>query len=306
MKIEAVDLNLLVVFDALYAERSVTRAAARVGRSQPAVSGALARLRRLFGDPLFQRAPHGVRPTPRAEALAGPIGEALHQARLAIEGPARFDPRTAERTFLLAGSDYADLLLVPAVLAELSARAPRAALAAQRSEFLFEPPVAALQSGTVDAAVGFFPAQYAPQTGLRGATLWPERFVGVLRRGHPAARRRLDVRGLLALGHLRVAYSGGPATSMLDAVLAARGKRRRVVATVPHLAAVPDLVAATDLLGFLPERLARRAARGLALAVVALPVDLPATPFTLVWHERSEHDPAQVWLRAVVREAASA
>ena len=156
MKLESLDLNLLLVFDALATERSVTQAAAKIGLSQSALSNALARLRILFRDPLFERAAGQMQPTPRARQLLAPLSQAIAKLREALETQAAFQPETSEREFLIATNDYVDALLLPSVVRQLQRDAPSIAVCTVPTDYLFLPPVERLQAGELDLALGFF------------------------------------------------------------------------------------------------------------------------------------------------------
>src|SRR5437867_4878030 len=156
MKLESLDLNLFLVFDALATERSVTQAAAKIGLSQPALSNALARLRILFRDPLFERVGGQMQPTPRARQLLAPLSEAVSKLREALETQAAFQPEASEREFLIATNDYVDALLLPRIVQQLQRDAPLIAVRTVRMDYLFLPPVERLQAGELDLALGFF------------------------------------------------------------------------------------------------------------------------------------------------------
>lgn len=305
MKLEALDLNLLLVFEALVAEQNVTRAAARVGLTQPAMSSALARLRQFLGDPLFERTAGRMEPTRRARQLMGPIGEALGRIRSALEAEP-FRPEESAREFRIVGTDYVELLLMPALMAEVARVAPRVVIRTIAAGSLFDPPNALLQSGNVDLAIGFY-AHLSPLQ-LVGLKLFDERFVCVVRKNQPLPRGRLDLRTFLAIPQVRMMYApAGEGSGLMDSVLHARSLERRIGAIVAHMTAVPRIVAATGFLGVIPERLARAEAPRHRLRVFDSPVPMPPAPCMLVWHERAQFDPALLWLRdTIVRVAAEA
>ncbi|HEX8171643.1 MAG TPA: LysR family transcriptional regulator [Thermoanaerobaculia bacterium] len=304
MKLEAIDLNLLLVFEALVAEQNVTRAAERVGLTQPAVSAALSRLRRLLGDPLFERSGGRMQPTARARQLIGPIGDALARIRVALEAQP-FRAAEASREFRIVASDYVELLVMPHVLAALAREAPGVRVRVLAAAALFDPPLAVLQSAQADLSIGFYPRVSQPH--LVSRALFDERFVYVAKRSVPLTRGRLSLRTFLATPQVRMLYSpafeGG---GMVDSVLHARGLERRIGATVAHMTAVPRVVAATGFLGMIPERLANAEAPRHHLRILEAPVKLPTVTCMLVWHERAQHDPALAWLRAVIERVARA
>ncbi|HET7503106.1 MAG TPA: LysR family transcriptional regulator, partial [Kofleriaceae bacterium] len=221
MRLAGVDLNLLTALDVLLDEQNVTRAAKRLGVSQPAVSHNLRRLRELLGDPLLVRTPRGMQATPRAHELRPAVRAALEAAEAVLQAAPRFDPAHAERRFVLGMADQAAFQLLPPLLARLAAEAPGITLQ------LRPPPLelsAALAEGEIELVIGVFGD--AP-SGIRSEALWEERFACVVRRGGPGSRAPLDLRRYLALSHLLVAPRGRPG-SVVDDLLARDQKRRRI------------------------------------------------------------------------------
>ncbi|MCB9561957.1 MAG: LysR family transcriptional regulator [Kofleriaceae bacterium] len=287
-----VDLNLLVVLDALLTERHVTRAAARIGLSQSAASHALARLRALFDDPLLVRgAGGGLMPTARAEAIAPALRRALDGLADTLRGPAVFDPATAERELRIATADFSDLLVMPALAARLEIAAPRLTL---WSVAVPDDVPRALAAGDIDLVLTV--RGRLRTAGLFERPLFDERFVCVVRDGHPAARQRLTLARYLALSHLLIA-PGGRRGGIVDELLTAMGKQRRVAAAVPHFLVAPHVVAATDLILTLPARIAETLAGPLGLTVLPPPFEIPGFAMAMVWHERAHHDDGHRWLR---------
>lgn len=297
--LRGLDLNLLPVLDALLGERHVTRAAHRLGLSQPATSHALARLRALLGDPLLVRGPGGLVATPRALALAPQVREALEASARVLAGPVAFVPAEARRTFHIAASDYAELVLLPALIARLRRVAPGVEL---WSHPVPADAADALADGRVDLCV--VPERGAGwPAGVYQRALFAETFTCVVRADHPAAGRRLTLNRFCELDHLLVAPRGTPG-SYVDDALAAVGRRRRVAVAVPHFLVVPHIVAATDLVATLATRVARQLAAPLALAVLPPPVEVAGFTMALLWHERAQRDPAHRWLREQVQAVA--
>jgi DNA-binding transcriptional LysR family regulator len=295
--IAGTNLNLLVAFDALLAERNVTRAAARIGVTQSAVSNALAQLRVLFDDPLFLRGPRGVTPTPRALELAGPIqqGLALFASALA---PSAFDPSRSTRTFILAASDFVQLVLLPPLLRRLAREAPGVRIEV-RPWGLHDVPDA-LARGEVDLMAGFY-GKLPPQH--EQSFLFEEPYVCIVRKGLPRVGRRLTLKRWLELSHVLVSERGDSPGSV-DRALAARGLARRVGARVSHFLHVPALVAGTDLVAAVGRHVAEAFARSHALTVLKPPIPLPAGRVGQVWHRRVESDPGHRWLRRTLEEVA--
>lgn len=287
-----VDLNLLVALDALLTERHVTRAAGRLGLTQPAASHALARLRDLFGDPLLVRGPGGVlQPTPRAEALAPAVHRALTDLAAAVRGPAAFDPATARRTFRLGAHDYTELVLLPKLTAHLGRLAPGIDL---RVTTVPQGVPAAMAHGIVDVVVTPSRAEWA--TGCYQRELFDERPTCVVRGGHPAAARRLTLARFCDLDHLVIAPRGTPG-GVVDDALTALGRTRRVALTVPHFLVAPYVVAATALILTLPSRLADLFVQQLNLVILPPPLEIARVSVHMIWHERTHHDPGHRWFR---------
>ena len=282
----SLDLNLLKALDALIDTRSVTLAAARLGLSQPAVSGMLARLRDVFGDPLFVRAQRGLLPTPRALALAEPLRRTLAELEALVK-PAVFDPAVAVGTLRLAATDYAQTALVLPLLRLLRQQAPglRVAVRPVSGDFADD-----LASGALDMAL--VTPQMAPET-LRARRLFEETYVCILRAGHPEADR-LDLDGFCALDHAIMSHDGTQFRGATDAALESVGRRRNVVATLPSFLVLMNLVRGSDTIALVPRRLVE-GAQGLVLR--APPIAVPGFTKIAVWHERLHHDPAHAWMR---------
>jgi len=289
------DLNLLRVLDALLAERHVTRAARRLGLTQPACSHALGRLRRALGDPLLVRGPGGAMlPTARAEAIAPTLRAALVQLAAAVEGDPGFDPATARRRVRIATSDYAELVVLPELIAAIGRAAPGVDLWVVPIPPARDARVEMLASGAADVVIG--PPRRDWPAGVYERRLFDERFRCVVRRGHPAAGKRMTLARYCALSHVLVAPRGS-AGSLVDDALAARGRSRRVAVAVPHFLVVPHLVAGSDLIATLAGRVVDAYADAVGLEVMAPPLELAGFAISMTWHERVHHDPAQRWLR---------
>lgn len=292
MNLAAIDLNLLVALEALLGERHVTRAAARLGLSQSATSHALARLRRLLGDPLLVRDGQSLVPTVRAAALAPRLSEALGSLRAALAPPAAFDPATARRRFTIGLADYAQFVLLPPLLARLSEAAPYVDLVARD--------YAAGQLGELDFTVApdrsVMRADPLAGPALRARRLFRERYVCVARRGHPKIGKKLDLATFVALPHAFIAPRGTPG-GVVDEALAERGLTRRVALMIQHFLVAPYAIAGSDLVITLAERLALAFVERLPLVIHEPPLPLPQFTMQLYWHERHHLDPAHRWLR---------
>ncbi len=300
--LEGLDLNLLVALRALLVERHVTRAAARVGLSQPAMSHALSRLRDLLGDPLLVRTPSGMRPTPRAEAMTAPLERALEDIGRLIASPAAFDPRLSTRKFRIASNDYMELVLFPRLLPRLWAEAPDIDV---RLVNLDGGADRDLAEGRLDLAIGVVGqlAEVETPRGLRSKELLSDGFVCVVREEHPVVKKRLSLDDFVSLPHALVAPRG-EGGSVVDSALARIGKKRRVAVEIPHFLVAPHVVREADLLLTLASRIAVTLAPLLGLRQLAPPLELPRFTMTMVWHERQHVDPAHVWLRDLIASVA--
>lgn len=303
MNIRAFDLNLLLAFEALMIERNVTRAARRSGLSQPAMSNALSRLRSALNDPLFVRTPAGMQPTPVAQSLMEPVRQALDGLRAALEERDTFDAATSQRTFHLLANDYVEITLLAPLLSELHAQASGLTLRVDRPRSLFQAPAPSSLADTYDLALGFFPAALPLDASLRSELLWEEQNVCLARANHPAIRGKLTLRQYAAAQHVAVFYkTEGP--GVIDSLLQQQGYTRRSVILVPHFGSVPFLVAASDLIATVPQRLAVQFQKQLSLQILPAPIVLPPFRMLLLWHERHHADPAHTWLRTLISATA--
>jgi DNA-binding transcriptional LysR family regulator len=297
MNWRSIDLNLLVVFDAVMRERSVTRASRLVGLSQPATSHALTRLRHMLGDELFVRTPEGMAPTPRAEQLAEPVANALNEMQLALE-PTTFDPKTSDRTFVIGVNNLAAVVLAPPLCAAVCGDFPGVRLDMRPSGTL---DIAdCLDRGDLDLAIG---GLESPGERFAGQLLLEGRFVLVMRRGHPASRCKLSAEVLAGLSYMEISSSGED-TSFLDRWLAARGLSRRIVVRSPYLAG-RAILAESDLVTVFSRRVAQVFARTLPLEMREPDFDSPVVRTTMLWHRRLENHPAHRWLRDRVTEVSA-
>ena len=299
MEVGEVDLNLLVTLQALLHEESVTRAAARLGRSAPAVSQALAKLRTLTGDPILVRAGQGMVSTPRARMLRPRVDALLEGVTSVFEPGAAFDPSMSRRTFLVHGSDYVVHVLGVALDARLRAEGPEVSLQFMPNSTA-DPDL--VRDGTLDAAIGVY-RDLHPE--IRIQKLFDESLVCVVREGHPEVRRRLSVERFAALQHVQIAPRGRGG-GVVDDALAKLGLQRRVTRRVPFFYAGLVLAVCTDLVLTLPRRLALAEAARHGLRVVELPLELEPYAITQIWHPRLEADPAHRWFRQRVLAAAKA
>ena len=296
--IAAVDLNLLKAFEALLRERSVTRAAVSIGVSQPALSHSLTRLRHLFGDELFVRLPHGMEPTPKAHEIGMLVAVALDRIRRALDLQHGFDPATTRRSFSATIAEYAEVALIDRLTRRIAERAPEADLRLMPLDFPATPEQ--LDTGAITLAIGHFRDQ-APRFGRR--LIYRERLCALVHHAHPVLAGPLTAENYVAWPHVVMSPSG-TAIRSIDPHLAARGLKRRVAATVGTYLALLPVLRSTEMIATLPSITAETLA-GLAHDLVR--IELPFTQFvevSMVWHVKTEADPAERWFRDLVAEAA--
>lgn len=294
------DLNLLRIFEALAAERNVTRAARRVHLSQPAFSHALARLRRALGDPLFVRAPGGMVPTPRAVELEPLVRDVLARAT-AFTQRASFDEATCRRTFRVATTDYYEHIAFPRLACALVRSAPHATIVSRPTGGAL--PRAELEDDRLDLAIAGFFGALPP--GFYQQKLFEETFACVVRRDHPVVKKRLTLGQYTKMSHVLIS-PGGDLRGVVDEVLSVRGARRRIAVAPSSFLSAGRIVAESDLVLTAPRRVAETYCRDLPVRMVAPPVSLPGFTVVQVWHERQHHDPAHAWLRrlnAAIKDA---
>ncbi|HKP63027.1 MAG TPA: LysR substrate-binding domain-containing protein [Polyangiales bacterium] len=293
-----IDLNLLPLLDALLAERHLTRAARRVGLSQPAASRALGRLRLLLKDPLLVRTGAHFALTPRAESLRDPVRRAMSAVETAIAPPADFNPARAERVLRVHADDYTSLVVLTPLIAALSRSAP-----AIQIEVLpgHAGGLERLRRGEVDCCFTGAPHGNAPK-GVDSDHLGDDGFVCMVSRRHAFARRAPNLQRFLGARHALVAPTGERG-GFVDDALERMGSRRRVSLLLPHFLVMPFVIASSDLVVTLAERVARVYAGRLPVALFNPPLALPRFSIAAYWHERSMDDPAWVWVREQTRRA---
>ena len=292
------DLNLLPIFVALMAERSVTRAAERLGMTQPALSNALSRLRTTFQDQLFIRERYGIQPTPVAVELAPVIAEALARLDDAVLGQQEFDPATAERLLTVAPNGYVELVLVPAVVARLRVVAPGITLR------LIPYNNDLAETGVVSSTTALVLGRVIdPPDSLVVQHLFDEGFACVVRVGHPEISSSITRDQFERLRHVNVVPPGRMRAGLFQA-LARQQLKREVAISVTNFFAVAEMVAVTDYCATLPGLVCRRLAHDPRLKVLPPPVDLGTFPVEMAWHVRYRHDLAHRWLRSLIGEVA--
>ncbi|MDN3224296.1 LysR family transcriptional regulator [Pseudomonas nunensis] len=300
MDFHGIDLNLLAAFNALMTERNVTRAATQVGVSQPAMSAALSRLRKLLGDPLFLRSAEGLLPTPRARDLAQPIALALRQIEDALVTKPRFAPADTVITMNLGLSDYPAFVLLPKLLQALEEHAPNLSINVHAVNGR-DHAVDLLDAGVIDAAIGVLPSHQDGRILTR--PILRDAFVTLIAHDHPAARGGMDMDTYLALPHVLVSPEG-ERHGLVDQALAQLGKQRKLALTLPHMFAVPAVIAASHMTATVLKRIALSSPNGRQLALFPPPVALPEIVFHLIWHRRVNGSTAQEWFREMIEKVA--
>lgn len=293
MKLSAIDLNLLLVFDAVMAEQSIARAAKKLHVTPPAVSNALVRLREALGDPVVTRSGRGIVPTRRALELAPAIRRALLELDQAIHGKA-FDPKTADPRITLAVADAGQLARLPRLTSALATAMPRARLRVVHIDTMVA--LGGVGGTEVDVAIGVS----HPGPGLHRQKIYDERFVVVARADHPRVGERLGKRALAEEAHLDVHVAFGQANKSIAAAYASAGVTRTVSVIVPNFAAAVAVVASTELLATIPASVVAVLGPPLGVRVVAAPLEVPPLPMHMTWHERTHHDPALRLFRELV------
>jgi DNA-binding transcriptional LysR family regulator len=297
MDIADVDLNLLVVFDALLRARSVSGAARALKMSQPATSFALNRLRKIFGEPLFVRTARGMHPTPYAESLSAPLEAILDRIRADLLQQPTFDPATEQRSVTLNMQDIGELVFLPRILDRLNAIAPGLQL---RTVKLPAPSLEpALRSGEVDIALGHFPD-------LASAALFQQRlfshsFVCIVRADHPTIKEEMTRRQFLEGLHA-VVHPAGHMNDSLEAELQAQGLTRRISVRIEHFLAVPTILSQSNLIFTVPNAIGAGLAKLAEIKLVRPPFKAKPRIVKQHWHARFQHDAANRWLRGIVAE----
>ena len=294
MNLHTVDLNLLVVFEAIYQQRNITQAASAICLSQSAASNALARLRRTFNDSLFVRTSQGMAPTPYADELIAPVRAALAMLQESFTRLEAFDPRTADRTFNLRLTDMGEMMFLPPIIERLKTLAPRVRINA------VQVPLAGLheglEKGDIDIALGFIPGL---KVGTHTQQLFSEHYVCAMRADHPLANGALTLTKLRQLRHVMIG-SQGSGNEVVQQAYRKHGLMERCSVTVPHFVSVPNIIGQTDLVVTIPSRLARAFATMAHIRMLKPPMAIPGFDIKQHWHKRFENDAANTWLRGVI------
>ncbi len=288
MNLNKVDLNLFIVFDAIYTEANLTRAGQIVGITQPAVSNALSRLRETFNDPLFVRTAQGMVPTPMAQNIIGPVRNALQLLRVSVQESRIFNPLQANKTFRISMTDLIEAVILPPLFQRLRRQAPAVQIEsflAKRRETTKE-----LAAGRIDCAVDA-PLNTDPQ--VRHVKLLEDRYVCAMRKGHPLAKDKISLDDYLSLTHIHIS-SRRSGLGLVDLALGKMGIQRKIALRSQHYLMASQVMQQTDMAMTVPESFAHRH----GLHAVDLPVnDVPAQETHLYWHESTDQDPANRWMR---------
>jgi DNA-binding transcriptional LysR family regulator len=294
MELKDIDLNLLVIFNQLLVERRVSKVADKLGLSQPAVSNALARLRKLTDDTLFLRTTRGMEPTPFAQQLAEPVSFALAMIHSAVNQKTSFDPATAKRSFTIDMTDIGEIYFLPTLMEELAKVAPGVTMSTVRNANVNLRDD--MEVGHIDLAIGLLPQLKA---GFFQRRLFKQRYVCMFRNGHRLDRRKVSLAEFSSADHV-VVVSEGTGHGKVDELLERSGVSRNVLLTVPHFVAVGHILHHSDMVATVPERLAQALVEPFGLVYVTHPATLPEIAINMFWHAKFHKDPANEWLRAVV------
>ena len=296
MELKDIDLNLLVVFNQLLIERKVSKVAENLGLGQPAVSNALARLRKLFGDELFLRTSNGMQPTPFADQLAESIGYALGMIHGAVNARSSFDPASSKRSFSIGMTDIGEIYFLPQLMRRMHELAPEVSISTVRNTAVNLKD--AMEAGHVDLAIGLLPQL---KGGFFQRRLFVQQYMCMFRKGHALDKKRLLKSDFFAAEHVAV-VSAGTGHGQVDEILDNSSPQRRVKLKLPHFVAIGHILQSTDLIASVPERLAERMAQPFDLRYLPHPVKLPQISINIFWHAKYHKDPANQWLRSLIVE----
>ena len=306
MNLREVDLNFLVVFEAIFQERNQSRAGKRLNMSQPAVSNALNRLRSIFNDRLFVKTAEGMQPTPEAERLAPLIDDVIHQLKTIFSEFSQFQPQTSRQIFRISMSDYSESVIFPNLLNRIETSAPRIQIQvlhtklSDRHQFLSD--------GKLDMAVfshyarnfkqDTFNVQFSTTQNLHQEKLFDERVVVIARKNHPDIKGRISLNQFLNLQHAIIFLHNDVSPSdSVDQRLQELGKKRDIRFMTQRTATLAEVISRTNLIGTMVERYAKSFSIRHGLQVIKLPFEMESFQMTLYWHARVHHDPANIWLR---------
>lgn len=296
MKLSDIDLNLFVVFDAIYTEGNLTRAGEIIGITQPAVSNSLSRLRNLFDDPLFVRTAEGMVPTPVAQNIVGPVRQALGLIRSSVQESEHFDPAASDKRFRVSMTDLTQSIVLPYLFGRIKREAPTISVDCyqiRRRDLNIE-----LASGNLDLAVDI---PLTPDPQIRQAPLFSHPHVCIIRNEHTIIGKEMSTDDYLALGHIHISSRRG-GLGHVDLALGKMGKRRTIALRTQHYLATPELVSRTDLALTIPRVFADFLVAQYPVRYVELPFTVPNLESHLYWHETTDQDQANRWMRELILE----
>ena len=295
MDIKDIDLNLLIIFQQLLQERRVSAVAVNLGLSQPTISNALNRLRQQLGDELFLRTSKGMEPTSYARQLAEPIGYALSIIHETLNQRTGFDPASSQRKFIVGMNDIGEIYFLSTLMKILAEIAPGISLLTIRTTGvnLAED----MEAGRIDLAIGWLPHL---KSGFFQRRLFVQEHVCMFRRGHPLDKKSALTKAEFEAADHVVVSASGTGHASVDGSIEKLGVTRRAVLTVPHFVAVGHILATTDMIATVPERLARHCVEPFNLRYVRLPLKLPEIGVNMFWHSRFHKEPGNQWFRSLV------
>jgi DNA-binding transcriptional LysR family regulator len=294
MKLSDIDLNLFVVFDAIYTEGNLTRAGEIIGITQPAVSNSLSRLRNLFDDPLFVRTAEGMVPTPVAQNIIGSVRQALGLIRSSVQESESFDPTSSDKRFRVSMTDLSQAILLPWLFGQIRKEAPQVAVdcyQVHRRDMNIE-----LASGNLDLAIDI---PLTPDPQIKQAPLWSHPHVCVVNKDNDKVGDKLDIDTYLALQHIHISARRG-GLGHVDLSLGKMGKKRDIVLRTQHYLSTPQLVANTNFALTVPRIFADFLAESVPIRYLDLPFDVPKLESYLYWHESTDKDQANMWMRDLI------
>lgn len=294
MELKNIDLNLLLVFHQLLAERRVSKVAETLGMTQPGVSNALKRLRMVLGDELFVRTARGMEPTPYAAQLGEPIGYALSTIFDSLNEGVRFDPLTSDRKFKIGMTDIGEVYFLPSLMAALREQAPDVSISTVRNTAVNLQDE--MEAGHIDLAIGLLPQL---KSGYFQRKLFRQRYVCMFRQGHELDKGSITVEEFERAEHV-VVVSGGTGHAIVDQTIERLGTHRKIGLTVPHFVAVGHILSASSMIATVPERYAMACVKPFGLKYATHPLSLPEVNINIFWHARFNKEPANQWLRRLI------
>lgn len=299
MDLKDIDLNLLVVFNQLLIEKRVSVVGERLGLTQPAISNALNRLRRLLGDDLFLRTSRGMEPTPFATQLAEPIAYALSTIHNTLNQHSTFDPTTSSRKFTIGMTDIGEIYFLPTLMDAIARIAPEVSISTVRNTTINLRDE--MEAGHVDLAIGLLPQL---KSGFFQLRLFKQRYVCMFRKGHSLDKEKMSLKEFSEADHV-IVISPGTGHAQVDESIERKGIHRNVRLTVPHFVAVGHILSTTDMIATVPERYARECIKPFGLKFVSHPVALPEIGINIFWHAKYHKEPGNQWLRGLLFETFS-